>query len=80
MRGLLPRDAHSLGRKIRRLDRAAGALNPYLLALAIGLASVYFSCVLTLLIVGIRETSASPAAIGAPCLSRGAPAPAEGSR
>jgi hypothetical protein len=41
----LPQRRFSLGRWLRRLDRAAGTMNPFLMVLAIGLAVLNLTCV-----------------------------------
>src|SRR5712691_10078523 len=40
----LPRPDHSLDPWLRRLDRAAGRMNPFLVVLAIGLAVLNLTC------------------------------------
>jgi hypothetical protein len=45
MAQLVPQPRHSLDRWLRRLDRAAGSINPYLSVLAIGLAILNLTCI-----------------------------------
>jgi hypothetical protein len=52
MRQLFPRHNRSREPLYRRLDRAAGQLNPLLMMIAIGLAILNASCLLTLFDTG----------------------------
>ncbi|MGC2411621.1 MAG: hypothetical protein WA459_02850 [Stellaceae bacterium] len=48
MAQLVPRPRHSLDRWLRRLDRVAGNINPFLTVVAIGLALLNLTCVVLL--------------------------------
>lgn len=49
---------YSPGRRLRRLDRAAELINPFLLVLAIGLVILDLTCFLTLKIAGLPPRQA----------------------
>ena len=74
----LPRPDHSLDPWLRRLDRAAGRMNPFLVMLAIGLAILNLTC-LALLAAQLPITRHPPGS-DAPASLAGEPnaAPADG--
>jgi hypothetical protein len=45
-----PRDHHRSKRLLRRFDHTVGQLNPYLLAIAIGLLVLYITCLFALVV------------------------------
>jgi hypothetical protein len=78
MRHFLPDDDHPLERMIRRVDRAAHDLNPYLFVVAIGLAALYLTSLLAV-IDTTAITFARDNNYAAPS-SQAAKSPAENSR
>ncbi len=74
----LPRPDHSLDPWLRRLDRAAGRMNPFLVVLAIGLAILNLTC-LALLASQLPITRHPPGSDASASLASGAGAmPADG--
>jgi len=79
----LPRPDHSLDPWLRRLDRAAGRMNPFLVVLAIGLAILNLTC-LALLAAQLPITRHPPGSADFPASLAGgagtAPADSEARR
>src|SRR5690242_3134856 len=66
MRRSSRRKALTLGRLAQRVDRAAGDLNPFLLAIAIGLLILNLTCLITLRFIDVpspRTADPLPAAV-----------------
>ena len=72
MAQLFPHSHHSLDRWLRRLDRAAAAMNPFLTVLAIGLTVLSLTC-LALLASRLPITRGAPALSACLPLSAGGP-------
>jgi vacuolar-type H+-ATPase subunit I/STV1 len=53
MRSSLLRTMRSLGHTLRPIERVAGEVNPYLALFAVGLATLYLSCLFMLVSVAL---------------------------
>ena len=60
MHQLPPQDDHSREPLLRRLDRVAGELNPFLMILVVGLALLDLVCFVALMVSRLPITRVSP--------------------